>query len=75
MDDFNNKIKNELGWKILATIMAFIWLLNIIIIWFASDLLPGTSGNNKTLIKILWSVGLAIFWIPGIIVSLFYIWS
>lgn len=72
MDDFKNKLKSGTGWKILATIMAFIWLLNLFIVWFSTESFEWMKNN--TLIRVLISIVLVIFWIPAIIIGVYWIW-
>ncbi|CRX37061.1 / / hypothetical protein / 550832:551056 Reverse [Candidatus Hepatoplasma crinochetorum] len=72
MDDFKNKLKSGTGWKILATIMAFIWLLNLFIVWFSTEAFEWMKSN--TLVRVLISIVLVIFWIPAIIIGVYWIW-
>ncbi|BDV03750.1 MAG: hypothetical protein HPPSJP_4710 [Candidatus Hepatoplasma scabrum] len=72
MDDFKNKLKSGTGWKILATIMAFIWLLNLFIVWFSTEAFDWMKDN--TLVRVLISILLVIFWIPAIIIGIYWIW-
>lgn len=72
MDDFKNKLKSGTGWKIVATIMAFIWLLNLFIVWFSTESFDWMKKNMA--IRITVSVVFVIFWIPAIIVGIYWIW-
>lgn len=72
MDDFKNKLKSGTGWKILATIMAFVWLLNLFIVWFSTESFEWMKSN--TLIRVLMTILLVIFWIPAIIIGIYWIW-
>ena len=69
MDDFEKKLVSGTGWKIVATIMAFVWILNIFTTWF------GVKGLKMSgLLTIIVFIVSIIFWIPGTILSLKYIW-
>ncbi|AHK22619.1 hypothetical protein [Candidatus Hepatoplasma crinochetorum] len=72
MDDFKNKLKSGTGWKIVATIMAFVWLLNLFIVWFSTESFEWMKKNMA--IRIIVSVVFVIFWIPAIIVGIYWIW-
>lgn len=62
-------LKGSLLGKLIGTILAFLPFLNLIPTWFAVDLF-GQKGITKILIFILF----VIFWLPGLIVSLYWIW-
>ena len=61
-------------WKVISTILAFIWVLNIFSTWFGSEKLPGVKSKNDTKMRLLWTVFAVLFWIPGIVISLRWIW-
>lgn len=62
-------LKGSLLGKIVATIFAFVWILNLIPSWYSTDLL----FDNKVL-RIALFIIFVIFWIPATIVSIWWIW-
>ncbi len=71
---FEETLKSSTLWKVIATIMAFVWILNLFPTWFGTQNLPGVKSKEDYLIRLLWAIPSIIFWIPGIIVSIKWIW-
>ncbi len=67
MKDF---LKGSLLGKIVGTIIAFVWILNLIPTWYGSE----EIFSNSFILKIVTFIVAVIFWIPGIIISIWWIW-
>lgn len=74
MEKLEKLLVSNLLWKIITTIMAFIYILNIIPTWFGTKKLWLTRGGDGLLFRVLWLIVGVIFWIPGIIISLKFVW-
>lgn len=61
-------LKGSLLGKIVATILAFVPFANLIPTWFATEML------FKGWMRIALFIVFIIFWIPGMIASLWWIW-
>ncbi len=62
-------LKKETVNKVVATIMAFVYILNLIPTWYASEELV-----KDGILRIVIFVVLVIFWLPAMFLSLWWIW-
>lgn len=62
-------LKGSLLGKIVATIFAFLPIVNLITTWFSTEVL-----FKNALLRIILFVVFVIFWIPAIIASIWWIW-
>ena len=74
MDDFKKTLVSSTGWKIVATIMSFVYILNLFTTWFGTEKLPATNNGKDNVMRLIWFIPSVIFWIPGIIISLKFVW-
>ncbi len=70
MDSLKSFFKDSLLGKIVGTIFAFVWILNLFPTWFGVD----EIFSSNVVLKIVSFILAVIFWIPGIIISIWWIW-
>ncbi len=74
LEELEEKLVSSTGMKVLATIMSLLWIINMLPVWYGTKTLPGVKSEDDNTTRIIWWVFGWLLWIPGIIISIKWIW-
>ncbi len=74
LEELEEKLVSSTGMKVVATIMSLLWIINMLPVWFGTKTLPGVKSEDDNTTRIIWWVFGWLLWIPGIIISIKWIW-
>ena len=70
---FEETLRSSLLAKVVSTILALLPFVNVIPTWYGSQNLP-FSSKEAFVPRILWTILGVLFWIPGILIGIKWIW-